>query len=78
MNTITTLPNALQSVQHSYNLNQQAIFNQIGVEIAEQVHKTSRKIHESSRIGLNRIKHEWNDYCLHVDAQGIFPFKGNH
>jgi hypothetical protein len=59
--------NPEQDIAHPYALNQQAIYNRIGIEVAEQ------DIPENSRIIKNRIEHEWNDYCCHVDARARFP-----
>lgn len=70
MSTGSTLPNdSLQDWSHPYELNQQAVYNRIGVEIAEQ------DLPENSRIIKNRIESEWNDYCMHVDAQATFPLQ---
>ena len=56
-------------VTHPYALNQQAIYNRIGIEVAEQ------DIPENSRIIKNRIEREWRDYCYHVDAHATFPLQ---
>lgn len=61
--------NSLQDWSHPYELNQQAVYNRIGVEISEQ------DIPDNSRIIKNRIEREWNDFCLHVDAQATFPLQ---
>lgn len=62
-------PDALQDWSHPYELNQQSVINRIGVEIAEQ------DIPDNSRIIKNRIEREWNDYCMHVDADATFPLQ---
>jgi hypothetical protein len=55
--------------QHPDELNQQAIYNRIGVEIADQ------DIPENSKLIKNRIQREWHDYCMHIDPQGTFPLQ---
>ena len=58
-----------RALAHPYQLNQQAIYNRIGIEVAEQDRP------ENSRIVIKRIEHEWTDYCMHVDEHSTFPFQ---
>lgn len=61
--------NSPQDFSHPYELNQQAVYNRIGIEIVEQ------DLPENSRLIKNRIEREWRDYCYHVDAQATFPLQ---
>mgnify|MGYP002784412878 CR=1 FL=1 len=63
------MSNQQEDVTHPYALNQQVVYNRIGIEIAEQ------DIPENSRIIKNRIEREWTDYCHHVDPHGTFPLQ---
>jgi hypothetical protein len=56
-------------VIHPDSLNQQAINQRIGIEVAEQ------DLPENSRLIKNRIEREWRDYCLHVDPNSRFPLQ---
>ena len=60
-----------KTLPHPYDLNQQAVYNRIGVQVAEQ------DLPENSRLIIDRIEREWQDYCLHVDQDATFPLQMN-